>query len=77
MVTLESSRTGRIGVCRRYWSVWNTGLCCTEQSHVFLVKSGDMAGEFLTFLFAAEGAVTGFTAAGIPFRRLVEASNGN
>ncbi len=50
-----------------------TPLEATGQNHVFLVKSGDMAGEFLTFHFAADGAVTGFTAAGFPFRKLVEA----
>jgi hypothetical protein len=46
----------------------------TDQPHVFVAKEGRLAGEPLTFRLAADGAVTGFTVSGFPYRRLVAAA---
>ena len=44
-----------------------------EQPHVFTVKNLRYAGEPLTFRLAPDGSVTGFSASGFVYKRLVEA----
>ena len=41
----------------------------TDHSHVFRVRDGRLAGERLTFRYAADGIVTGFTSGGFAFRK--------
>jgi hypothetical protein len=48
----------------------------SAQPDVFQVTQGRYAGEPLTFRLAADGSVTGFSASGFGYRRLVVAGDG-
>jgi D-alanyl-D-alanine carboxypeptidase len=47
----------------------------TDAPDAFLVENGRYAGEVLRFRHSADGTVTGFSASGFAFRRLIEAAD--